>query len=503
VAELLARRARLEDDPTRAVALRREVAELYAGPINDAQRAIEAYRELLDFDPNDAQARAALEAIFERAERWKDFEEALRSRLDVAASPEERATTRLRLATLAETRFHSNRDAVEYLREVIDEIPTHAEAGQQLERLYAVEQRWSDLSELLERRVDDYVAEGNVAGELTALVRIGELHERELKNSAKAVELYERVLERDPDHVGALRALARLAESEQAWERSAEMLRRALSLAPAGAEGAELALHLARIEGSRLNDLDASQRSLARAIELDPTHPQALAELKSLAQKRGDAELLAWVLEREATLSADPKQRVALLRSLAELARDRLRDPGRAAGYYERALAIAPDDREMLLPLVDLYNECGRPGDAIPILEKIIASYGTRRNKELAQWQHRLGRAYESMGDTAQALAMYDAAFKVDLTSVPILRDLGLLCLRTGDLERAQKTFRALLLQRLDANSGITKADVYYYLGETLAQQNDKLKAIGMLERAVEADKTHARAINLLAQLKG
>ena len=79
---------------------------------------------------------------------------------------------------------------------------------------------------------------------------------------------------------------------------------------------------------------------------------------------------------------------------------------------------------------VDLYNESGRPRDAVPILERIIASYGTRRTKDLAQWQHRLGRALDGLGDTAAALAQYDAAFKIDLTSVPILRDLGLSRLR-------------------------------------------------------------------------
>jgi tetratricopeptide (TPR) repeat protein len=101
------------------------------------------------------------------------------------------------------------------------------------------------------------------------------------------------------------------------------------------------------------------------------------------------------------------------------------------------------------------------------------------------------------------ARELYDAAFKVDLTSVPILRDLGLLCLEIGDLDRAQKTFRALLLQRLDPGVGLTKADVYAYLGETLSLQNDKPKAIGMLERALESDRQHPRATELLAKLRG
>lgn len=503
VAELLSRRARLTDDPDVAMQLRRRVAELYAGPINDLDKAVQAYRELLDFNPNDQQARDAIEDIFERTGRYKDLEEALRSRIEAAVSSEERNATRLRLAKLAETRFSNPNDAIEYLREILEETPSHVEAGRELERLYTQERRWSELSDLLERRAQDYADAGDLAGELATLVRIGELNERELANRSRAVELYERVLERDPNHVGALEALARLHEADGQWERAADMLARATSLAVPGRQGAEVALRLATVRAERLGDEPGTEQALRRALELDPSCQQAIDQLKALAQKRNDPRMLAEVLEREAEIATEPSRRVAIYKSLADIARDKLGDPDRSARYLERARELAPEDRDLLLPLVDMYIAAGRQRDAVPVIEKIIASYGNKRSKELATWHHRLGQALEALGDTAGALTQYDAAFKIDLTSVPILRDLGLLCYRTGDLDRAQKTFRALLLQRLDASSGISKADVYYYLADTLRQQNDIPKAINMAERALEADKSHARAAALLAQLKG
>jgi len=138
----------------------------------------------------------------------------------------------------------------------------------------------------------------------------------------------------------------------------------------------------------------------------------------------------------------------------------------------------------------------------VPVLEKIIASFGTRRSKDVATYHHRLGQALEGMGNTAQALAAYDSAFKIDLTSVAILRDLGRLCYSTGDWDRAQKTFRALLLQKLDANSGITKGDVYFYLGDITAKQGDPKKGMSMLDRALVEQPGHPQATALLAQLK-
>ena len=94
-------------------------------------------------------------------------------------------------------------------------------------------------------------------------------------------------------------------------------------------------------------------------------------------------------------------------------------------------------------------------------------------------------------------------AFKIDPGSIEVLKDLGILAIEMGDRDRALKTFRALLLQRLDANSAITKGEVFFYLGEISMKQGDKAKAVQMLERAVENDPQLTRAKTMLSELKG
>ena len=208
---------------------------------------------------------------------------------------------------------------------------------------------------------------------------------------------------------------------------------------------------------------------------------------------------LVALLAAEEQRVTEPAQKIALLNRIAGLCRVELRDPASAVGYLERAVALVPDDREALLSLCDLYVAASRQRDAIPVLEKIIESYGSRRAKEVAVYQHRLGQAYEGLGEVDEALKRYDAAFKIDLTSVSILRDLGRLCLAKGDLDRAQKTYRALLLQKLGPDAGISKADVYYHLGEISLKQGDAMKAKSMLERAIAEAGEHPAAKNLLA----
>ncbi|HVJ93793.1 MAG TPA: tetratricopeptide repeat protein, partial [Labilithrix sp.] len=148
------------------------------------------------------------------------------------------------------------------------------------------------------------------------------------------------------------------------------------------------------------------------------------------------------------------------------------------------------------------YTQSQREREAASVLERIIASFGSKRTKELSLYHHRLGRALATLGDKDVALNQLDMAFKIDPGSVEVLRDLGVLALETNDLDRAQKTFRALLLQRLDPQSGISKGEVFYYLGEISMKQGDKAKAVQMLERAVENEPNLDRAKTMLSDLK-
>ena len=61
--------------------------------------------------------------------------------------------------------------------------------------------------------------------------------------------------------------------------------------------------------------------------------------------------------------------------------------------------------------------------------------------------------------------------------------------------------YRSMVLQTIDADLGITKADVYYNLGYIHAQLGEINKAKGMMQRGLELDPEHARIKQALAAL--
>jgi tetratricopeptide (TPR) repeat protein len=499
-AQILERRIDVESDPDHRVRLRRELAALVRDRVGDPARAIECWQAVLDEVPTDLDAIGALESLFESQKRYRDLEDLVQRRLDIAESDADRLAARVRLARLAELQGRRS-DAMDQLREILADAPEDREALDALEGLYQADGKLDLLAQSVEGRAGAAAARGDGAEELRLLGRLARIQELDLKAPAAAAATLERVRAQRPEDREVLAALARLYTG---LGRPADAIGalQALSSSLGGDEAVTNALEIASIADGSLGDATTAEAALRRALSLAPGHAEARARLRALFEKAknhaGRAELLA----EDAEEASDHARKLALYKEIADLYAKQLGDHGRAAQFFEKAVALDPEDRNALLPLCDLYIAAGRQGDAVPVLEKIIASFGTKRSKDVATYHHRLGQALEGMGKTAEALAAYDAAFKIDLTSVAILRDLGRLCYANGDWDRAQKTFRALLLQKLDASAGITKGDVYFYLGDITAKQGDPKKAISMLDRALVEQPGHPEATALLAQLK-
>ncbi len=500
LAQLLERLIEQETDASQRLALRHQLAEALAGPLAKPREAIESYRALLDEEPFELRALNALERLYEQSERWDDLSSLLEQRLERAENAAERNAARVGLARLAEQRFGKRDEAVARLQEILDEEPGNAQALTEIERLYRVMERWDAVADLVERRVNAAAQTGDVQAQIAGCFELSALFEDKLRDPGRATAAFTRVVELDGSNRQALAALARLHEAAERWPDAIAAIETMPSLQQ-GSEAIQTAYRLADMSMQRLSDPDRAEAFLRHALQIEATNAETKKRLMQHYETQGNHAKIGELLALEVTQTDDAATKVQLLRKVSGIFQLKLNDPARAVGYLEQAVALVPDNREILLPLCDLYIAAGRQADAVPVLEKIIASFGGKRVKEVAGYEHRLGQALEGMGKLDEALVRYDAAFKIDLTNVQILRDLGRLCLAKGDLDRANKTFRALLLQKLAPDSGISKADVYFYLGDISARTGDKAKAKQMLERAIAEGGSHPQAKAMLDAL--
>jgi tetratricopeptide (TPR) repeat protein len=274
-----------------------------------------------------------------------------------------------------------------------------------------------------------------------------------------------------------------------------------LFAASADAEFGVLGLDLADTY-KELGDVGSTLRTLERCLEADPAAREVRSRLDALYRSEESWEPLARLLAAGAQFEETPERQADVLHTAAELATTRLEDPARAADLLAEACRLQPDNRQYLLELCDAYSASGRGGAAIEVLQKIVQSYGKRRSKELGEIHLRLAKAYLSEENVARALEELDNAFRIEPGNVGVLKLLGEVAMQAGDHKKAQQVFRALLLQRLDETSVISKAEVFMRLGQIHAELQEIPKAIQMLERAVQTDGALEPARALLEELR-
>jgi tetratricopeptide (TPR) repeat protein len=497
---LLVRQAETSVDPDAQRSLRRRAAAIARDRLDDAAGAAELYEELFEDDPTDADAASALRTLYAASARFQELGRLLERLIDVADAPAKRSELRLELAKLSEEKFGSADTAIELVRAVLDEEPARAEAVVVLSELYERTKRDEELAELLASQIDAAQSRGDVPAELAFKVRLGEVYETRLGDRAQAIETYKGVLARDSSHRGALECLARLYATEGKLAESADTLNQLLGMS-SGSEAVSYALELCAVQ-EKLGDHDAAASALERGLSAEPKNADIRARLRKLYEANGAWEKLAALVAEDAEIAAVPADKVRLLRQAAKIQAEKRGDHAAAADLLERATRVSPDDRELLLELCDELNACGRGKAAAEVLERIVASYGTKRTKELAEIHRRLANAYLADDNGQRALEELDKAFRIEPGNVGVLSLLGEVALKVGDLKKAQQMYRALLLQKLDEGGPIKKAIVFVRLGDIHSRLGEKPKAVQMYERALQTDAALDEARTKLAEAK-
>jgi tetratricopeptide (TPR) repeat protein len=504
VTDLMQARITHTPDQMEANQHRHRLVEIYRRAKEDEDQAIEVLREILLTDPDDETAAAELSELYASTEKWFDLKEHILSRMSRHEDPAPRVHALKQLAELAEERFEDPDEAVQYLHEAHELDPMDGDVLDALERLLASTERLADLIDLLEKRVQE-VAGTDPATELALLVRIGEIYNKELNDAARAVEYYERVLERDPDHALALQALADLHEQAGEWDRCIRVLDQAANSTDDTTVMGEIFYRIGTIKRDRLDDMNGALESFNAVLEVHPEHPEILGTLKDYFAAEEDWGRYASILEVQERTTEDPEDKLEVLHELASVMRDRLGAPEQALGYLEQANSLKPGDVDVLGALVDAYIASDRTADAIPMLEDLIEAERERsgkRSRQLAVYHHQLGQAYHKQGDVERAVEEFERANAIDMTNFNVNFSLGKLYMEQGRTDEAMKMLRPLLLQNL-ADSHIDKADVYYFLGRLHSEKGEKPKALSMLERGLAQNRDHEGIKTLLDELKG
>jgi tetratricopeptide (TPR) repeat protein len=388
--KLLVRRTELAASAEAVRELRHDAAAVARADLKDPAAAIDLYEQIFEDEPTDSRASSALRELYAETGKKKELLKLLGRLVDVADDAALRASLRLESAKVSDE-LEATTEAIEQLGAILEDNPAHREAALFLSRLYEKTGRDDDLAELLEKQIGIARDRGDLEGELSYRLRLGEVQEGRIGDLEKASATFTAVLERDAQKSGeatksALVSLARIQDKRGDKKDAAKHTERLLEL-QSGDDAIATAKKLAAMFDA-LGDDDGTQRALERGLSVNEREEEIRAKLRTLYEKQKSYEKLADLLIGDARAAEETPEKVRLLRSAADIFRSKLGSSARASELLSEASELAPQDRELLLTLCDAYSESGKGKQAAAVLHKIVESYGGRRSKEVAGIHH-------------------------------------------------------------------------------------------------------------------
>ena len=223
---------------------------------------------------------------------------------------------------------------------------------------------------------------------------------RESGQPARALPVYEQVLRRRPNLVGAMQSVAVCLMSLKEYPRAIEALKQSFKSAPANATTWQLLGSAYFEQGDAKDALAAFQK----AIELDDSNPEAYNSLGGVLLESGDRARAEPTLRKAIALDPNHAQAHNNLANLLALA-GRLDE---ARYHFRAALRVAPSNSSTRYDYAVALARAGLRDEAAQQLETALK---TEPNN--AGTHEFLGTLLASKGDVAHAIEQYREALRL------------------------------------------------------------------------------------------
>lgn len=443
-----------EEESQRLVALYLDASKLpfpaderRAYLVNAAQRApdsqaLELYQALFDAVPEDALVAGRLELLLRKSGNLRALVRLRKRQIEIAADPVKRANARVEVAEML-VELGESAGAIAQLSRNFEELSLHPPSRALLVQLFERQEQSRELRDFWQEQSRREEASGNMAEAADCAVRSAAITEQKLFDQRLAIDGYERAAA-----LGSLEAqfaIARLRTERSEHRLAAKALESIYDQTPPEAR-ADIALQLADCYVAQGHPEWARARLERTLPQLGAERPRIRERLIGLLREAGDARALGELLVQDARDQSDVTKKIQILREAAELHLVTLEHPEGALPILLEASEAAPSDLGLKLLLSDVLARVGSSGRATEILEQTLANYGSRKPRDRAFVHHQLARVCLAGGDRARALAELDLATRMDPANADALLALARLSAEEGQLERARRKYRALLL---------------------------------------------------------
>ncbi len=373
---------RIEDvgDPLRQRELYRTAAELSRDRMADSERAKRHFRAVIESDPEDKATLDALAELYRGEHEWRELIEILLQKATVESDQDTAKLLYHEASELAERELGDAAKAIEIYESLRNLDPTDSAPLDPLENLYGQVGDWAALVEIYTEKISratDIVEKKRIAGDKATV------QEDRQEAPEDAIETYRQILEWDPEDLEALRKLDRLYQRKEDWHALLGVLQSQLPLVTEE-ERPELYYRIGRLYETEIEDVTQAVESYRLVLEAQPRHPQTLQALEAIVRERDERALAFDVLRPvlsdeedwgrllelyEVIVQHEPDEyeQIALYRTMADIAEERMADPTRAFEFYGRALCLDVEHSQAIPALERLAEQHDLFADLVPL----------------------------------------------------------------------------------------------------------------------------------------
>ena len=486
------------DDTNVAIEIYLKMAEMCAEHTGEPDEAEAHLNLIFDLDAQHQGALNALEKLYTNQNRFADVIRVMERRYGTLDDEELKKQLLYRIAGIWEEKLEDPAEAINTFKRVLELDGKDARAVQGLTRLYEETGRWQALIGMYMRaqELSDTPQE-----RVPLLYRIAGIQETELQDLETAIQTYRQVLDEDPSHSLALKALERIYTQMDRYPELFQVFERQMQHVPETdtEERCRLLARMAALQEETFGNLKAAVQYTERILEVDPRNAQAVRKLQLLFREMGDSQRLIQALQRHAEVTTDNDEKLDLQLQIAEIYYRDLNKPDRAEDIYNRVLQYDPGSIRAIHALGQLYE---RSGNWFNALEKLAHEANLLQGRpEAVETYFRMGTINADMlMDTAAARQCYETALGLDSDHVPSLQALKAIHYAAKEWDQY---LRRLVEEAEATKDPVQKTELFASAGAFVQERNADLDgAARYYERALQITPDHLGAAKPLADIE-
>jgi tetratricopeptide (TPR) repeat protein/tRNA A-37 threonylcarbamoyl transferase component Bud32 len=392
-----------------------QMATLYRKRLRDDQRAEDAAKKALAFDPTTLDALAVLGDIAFENKRFHEASthyEGVAGRADLLEKSEAARVLVRYVDALSQS--GSTEKALAPMDTLLRIAPDDAQALERVAQVTFENGSPVRAAELYKDLLTRFDATLKGEARARAQYRYGEAL-RKSGDVKGALAVLEEAADLAPTSGEPLVGLSAANEALERWEEVIRVKTRHLDIAH-GDERVDLLVDIGEIASTKLNDRNAAAKSFVAALDERPDDRRLLTKLMQLYSEEKDWNKLVDVVLRLAEFVEDPKQRVKYLHTAAIVTARQIGDTPRAIQFYEQVLGLEPDFDRAESELVQLLGDSGdHRGVERWLKRKTERATAKDDQKALLEAVSALGELYETkLGLIDEAIDAFEAAQTLD-----------------------------------------------------------------------------------------